>query len=86
MILNLNFSQSSDLDHVILLWAPGSCLGLIRQELVGCCLRQTPADHAERCGDKVMEAISPVTGGATSHFCAWPWVAICQEQKSQENG
>lgn len=88
MTLNMNSSQSSDLDHMIVLWTPGSCIGLIRQELVGCCMRQTPADHAERCRDRVMEATSPVTGDATSHFCAWLWFAICHEQKQehQESG
>lgn len=34
----MNTCQSSD--HMIVLWTPGSCIGLIRQELVGCCVRQ----------------------------------------------
>lgn len=47
-----------------------------------------PADLTERCRDRVVEAMSPVAGDATSHFCAWPWFAIYQEQKRhhQENG
>lgn len=46
-------------------------------------MRQTPADHAERSRDRIMEAMPPVTGDAASHFCAWPWFAMRQEQKQQ---
>lgn len=85
MILNTNFSWSSGVDHMILLWTPGSCIGLIRQELVVCSMRQTPVDHAARRSDNDLQTIPPVTGEAAPHFCAWSWFPICQESSGSKS-
>lgn len=48
-------------------------------------MRQTPIDHAAWRSDNDLQTISPATGEAAPHFCAWSWFAISQESSGSKS-